>query len=249
MENVEKLGIIPARYASTRFPGKPLAKIDGIPMIERVYRQAEKSKLDRIIVATDDKRIEKCVKDFGGNVVMTSPELATGTDRCRAALEVADIEAEYVINIQGDEPFVDPKQINVLLKLLHGHPVKIATLVSPAESMEEVQNPNRVKVTTDRQGKALYFSRLPIPYANDPKQIPANVGELYTIHLGIYGYQGDTLIELGELTPSGLELSENLEQLRWLENGYDIYTATTDERSDAVDTPEDLKSIEKKYFL
>ncbi len=249
MENVEKLGIIPARYSSTRFPGKPLAKIDGIPMIERVYRQAEKSKLDRIIVATDDARIEKCVKDFGGNVVMTSTELATGTDRCRAALEVAEIEAEYVINIQGDEPFVDPKQINVLLKLLHGHPVKIATLVSPAVSMEEVQNPNRVKVTTDRQGKVLYFSRLPIPYAKDPKQIPTDIGKLYTIHLGIYGYQGDTLIELGELTPSGLELSENLEQLRWLENGYDIYTATTNERSDAVDTPEDLKNIEKKYFL
>lgn len=249
MENVEKLGIIPARYGSTRFPGKPLAKIDGIAMIERVYRQAEKSKLDKVLVATDDERIEKFVNGFGGNVVMTASDITTGTDRCRAALEAAEIEADYVINIQGDEPFIDPKQINVLLKLLHGHPVKIATLISPALNMEEVQNPNRVKVTTDRQGKALYFSRLPIPFVKDLKQIPDNVGELYNIHLGIYGFQADTLLELGELSPSALELSENLEQLRWLENGYDIYTATTTERSDAVDTPEDLKSIEKKYFL
>lgn len=249
MEKVEKLGIIPARYGSTRFPGKPLAKIDGVPMIERVYRQAEKSDLEGVLVATDDERIVKCVKGFGGNVVMTSPDLASGTDRCRAALEVAEIEAEYVINIQGDEPMVDPKQINVLLKLLHGHPVKIATLVSPAVNMEEVQNPNRVKVVTDRQGKALYFSRLPIPYSKNPKKLTAKIGELYTIHLGIYGFQAATLIEIGELSPSDLEITENLEQLRWLENGYSIYTAKTNKRSDAVDTPEDLKNIEKKYFL
>lgn len=245
MKNVEKLGIIPARYASTRFPGKPLALINGVPMIERVYRQAEKSDLDKIVVATDDDRIANCVKNFGGNVVMTSPDLPSGTDRCRAAIEESGIAAKYVVNIQGDEPMIDPQQINMVLRLLRGHAVNIATLISPALSREEVENENRVKVVTDRNGKALYFSRLPIPFSKSKDfQI-----SLYHIHLGIYGFNVRTLMELGELNTGQLEQSESLEQLRWLENGYTIYTAKTTERADSVDTPEDLDNIEKKYFL
>lgn len=245
MENVEKLGIIPARYASTRFPGKPLALINGVPMIERVYRQAEKSDLDKILVATDDDRIANCVKNFGGNVVMTSPDLPSGTDRCRSAIEESGIVAKYVVNIQGDEPMIDPQQINMVLRLLRSHAVNIATLISPALSSEEVENENRVKVVTDRNGKALYFSRLPIPFSKSKDfQI-----SLYHIHLGIYGFNVRTLMELGELNTGQLERSESLEQLRWLENGYTIYTAKTTERADSVDTPEDLDNIEKKYFL
>ena len=140
MENVEKLGIIPARYASTRFPGKPLALIHGVPMIERVYRQAEKSDLDKIVVATDDERIAECVKNFGGNVVMTNPDLPSGTDRCRAAIIESRISAKLVVNIQGDEPLIDPEQINTVLRLLRGHAVNIATLISPALSIEEIEN-------------------------------------------------------------------------------------------------------------
>ena len=245
MENVEKLGIIPARYASTRFPGKPLALIHGVPMIERVYRQARKSALDKILVATDDERIADCVKNFGGNVVMTDPDLPSGTDRCRAALIESGIKAKLVVNIQGDEPLIDPEQINMVLRLLRGHAVNIATLISPALSKEEIENVNRVKVVADRNGKALYFSRLPIPFS---KNISETISS-YHIHLGIYGFNASTLIELGELNTGLLEQSESLEQLRWLENGYTIYTSKTNERADSVDTPEDLENIEKKYFL
>jgi len=245
MENVEKLGIIPARYASTRLPGKPLALIGGVPMIERVYRQAEKSELDKILVATDDERIADCVKNFGGNVIMTNPDLQSGTDRCRAAMRESGINAKLVVNIQGDEPMIDPDQINAVLRLLRGHAVNIATLISPALSREEIENENRVKVVTDRNGKALYFSRLPIPFSKDREYQISK----YNIHLGIYGFNARTLIELGELSSGELEQCESLEQLRWLENGYTIYTATTDERADSVDTPQDLENIEKKYFL
>jgi|SRR5690554_4467217 len=245
MEIVDKLGIIPARYASTRFPGKPLATIGGVSMIERVYNQALKSNLDKVLVATDDDRILECVKGFGGNVVMTNPELPTGTDRCREALALSKVNARLVVNIQGDEPFIDPQQINAIVQLLHGHDVNIATMISPALTVEEIENPNRVKVVVEKTGKALYFSRLPIPFS---KNIGDHVSN-YAIHLGIYGFKGATLRELGQLSPSSLEQSESLEQLRWLENGYEIYTVKTNERTDSVDTPEDLKNLEKKFFL
>ncbi len=245
MENVEKLGIIPARFASTRFPGKPLALIGGVPMIERVYRQALKSNLDRVLVATDDERILNCVRNFGGEAVMTDPNLPSGTDRCREALNLSDISAKLIVNIQGDEPFIDPEQINLVLKLLMGNAVRIATLISPATSQEEIENPNRVKVAIDRDGKALYFSRLPIPFSK-PGELKV---ENYHIHLGIYGFRATALQEISQLSASSLELSESLEQLRWLENGYSIYTAKTMERADSVDTPKDLELIEKKFFL
>lgn len=249
MENVEKLGIIPARYGSTRFPGKPLAKIGGVPMIERVYKQAQKSELDRVLVATDDERIADCVRNFGGDVVMTDPHLASGTDRCRAALANLDLEPNFVVNVQGDEPFINPKMINKVLRILYGHEVNIATLISPARSPEEIENPNRVKVVVNRSGKALYFSRLPIPYAKDVDITKKKIYSSYYIHLGLYGFKYQTLMDLDELEVSKLERFEGLEQLRWMEDGYSIYTIATKERAEAVDTPGDLKIIEKNHFL
>ncbi len=242
-------GIIPARFASTRFPGKPLIRIGGLSMIERVYRQAEKSVLDHIIVATDDERIEKEVRNFGGEVVMTSSELTSGTDRCREALASLHHKPDIVVNIQGDEPFIDPKQINQVLSLFENPEVDIATLISPALSADEVLNPNRVKAVVSAAGKALYFSRQAVPYINGISKENWHSNHTFYIHLGIYGYRTSVLHELGKLMQSGLEKAESLEQLRWLENGYNIFTAITHERSDAVDTPEDLRALEKKFFL
>jgi 3-deoxy-manno-octulosonate cytidylyltransferase (CMP-KDO synthetase) len=244
MDDKYKLGIIPARFASTRFPGKPLADLGGKPMIQRVYEQAKKANLDRVIVATDDERIREVVESFKGHVEMTDPNIPSGTDRCRAVLQNSEIEADWVVNIQGDEPFIDPGHINALIELLEKG-AEIATLVSQAEEMNEVNNPNRVKVVRAQSGKALYFSRSAIPY-NRSGNITA---EDYFIHLGIYGFEADTLMELGELSTGKLENFESLEQLRWLENGYQIYTDLVRSRPDAVDTPEDLLLIQKKYFL
>jgi 3-deoxy-manno-octulosonate cytidylyltransferase (CMP-KDO synthetase) len=175
---------------------------------------------------------------------MTDPNIPSGTDRCRAVLQNSEIEADWVVNIQGDEPFIDPGHINALIELLEKG-AEIATLVSQAEEMNEVNNPNRVKVVRAQSGKALYFSRSAIPY-NRSGNITA---EDYFIHLGIYGFEADTLMELGELSTGKLENFESLEQLRWLENGYQIYTDLVRSRPDAVDTPEDLLLIQKKYFL
>jgi 3-deoxy-manno-octulosonate cytidylyltransferase (CMP-KDO synthetase) len=241
------IGIIPARYGSTRFPGKPLAMVGGLTMIERVYRQAETAGLDRVIVATDDERIARVVRDFGGTAAMTSPHTGTGTERCREVLKQLDIRSGRVINIQGDEPFIAPEQIKQVLALLENTEVGIATLVSPALSANEVKDPNRVKVVLDTSGRALYFSRLPIPYHRDSASLGAYGA--YYIHLGIYGFQAQTLLALEKLAPGKLEQAENLEQLRWLENGYPIYTAVTQSRAEAIDTPEDLEAIQKKYFL
>jgi 3-deoxy-manno-octulosonate cytidylyltransferase (CMP-KDO synthetase) len=244
MDDKFKLGIIPARYGSTRFPGKPLADLGGKPMIQRVYEQAQKAHLDRVIVATDDDRIREVVESFGGHVEMTDSNIPSGTDRCRAVLENSEIEADWVVNIQGDEPFIDPGHINALLELLEKG-AEIATLVSRADEMDEVNNPNRVKVVRAQSGKALYFSRSAIPFNRSGNMTASD----YFIHLGIYGFEADTLMELGEIKSGKLENFESLEQLRWLENGYQIYTDLVSSRPDAVDTPEDLLLIQKKYFL
>jgi len=244
MNDTFKLGIIPARYASSRFPGKPLADLGGKTMIQRVYEQALKANLDKVIVATDDERIKQTVESFDGNVEMTSTDIDSGTDRCRAVLKSSKVRAKWVINIQGDEPFIDPNQINSLLNILEKG-AEIATLVSKAQNMEEVNNPNRVKVVRASSGEALYFSRSAIPYDRSGNARP----EDYFIHLGIYGFHSDTLENLGTIERSKLEEFEGLEQLKWLENGYKIYTDLVDSRSDAVDTPEDLLLIQKKYFL
>jgi 3-deoxy-manno-octulosonate cytidylyltransferase (CMP-KDO synthetase) len=242
MKEPLKLGIIPARYGSSRFPGKPLAVINGKPMIQRVYEQCQKSNLDRVVVATDHELIRAEVEKFGGEVVMTSENCRSGTERCREALKQLDIETGYVVNVQGDEPFINPEQISAVLGLLQKEQVSIATLRSPAQSKEEVKDPNRVKVVSNQEGKALYFSRSPIPYIRDHKGHP----ELpHFMHIGIYGFKTATLLALEGLEEKYLERAESLEQLGWMEHGYDIYTAITHERNISIDTPEDLAKIEK----
>lgn len=236
------LGIIPARYASTRFPGKPLVMIDGKPMIQRVYEQALKSELDAIVVATDDVRIADAVRTFGGNVVMTSENHPSGTDRCAEALENFKGDWEAVVNVQGDEPYISPNQINAIVDLLKGG-APIATLVKKIDSTEELTNINSPKVVLSTNWNALYFSRQPIPFQ---KGIALNDwlnhGTYYK-HIGIYGYQAAILPELTQLKQGTLEMAESLEQLRWLENGYTIKVAETTENTVAIDTPEDLSRL------
>lgn len=236
------LGIIPARYASTRFPGKPLVSIDGKPMIQRVYEQALKADLDDVVIATDDNRIAKAVRDFGGHVVMTAENHPSGTDRCAEALQLFKGDWTAVVNIQGDEPYIQPSQINAVASLLkNGAP--IATLVKKIESIEELSNINSPKVIISNTGNALYFSRQPIPY-----QKGIDISEwlnhgTYYKHIGIYGYQSAILPLLTQLKQGILEVAESLEQLRWLENGYTIKTAETTENTAAIDTPEDLSRL------
>lgn len=243
------IGIIPARYDSSRFPGKPLIDIDGMTMIHRVYNQVKHaSKISEVIVATDDNRIVEEVRSFAGNVVMTSPDHVSGTDRC--AEVISNVKGfDIAINIQGDEPFIDPLQIDLLCSCFENKGVEIATLIKKISSESELVNPNRPKVVVDKQLNALYFSRHPIPYqqGTDSSQWLNNV--YYYAHIGIYGYKVDTLKDLTELPPSSLEKTERLEQLRWLENGYRIATALSDHNNDAIDTPEDLVQLKRKYGL
>ncbi len=239
------LGVIPARYASTRFPGKPLTVIGGVTMIERVYRQAQAAaNLGGVVVATDDERIANHVRSFGGKVVMTSPEHPSGTDRCAEALLKTEGDWEGVVNIQGDEPFILPDQINLVCAVLEQDEVQIATLVKEIVSADELQNPNSPKVVLASNGNALYFSRQPIPFFKG-----ADIGEwtnhhTYYKHIGIYGYHADVLMQLTKLPKGKLEIAESLEQLRWLEAGFAIRTAVTDLETIAIDTPEDLKKAE-----
>jgi len=241
------LGIIPARYASTRFPGKPLADIGGKSMIQRVYEQV-KPCLDEVWVATDDSRIETAVRAFGGNVVMTSTHHKSGTDRCLEASRLIGGHYDVVINIQGDEPFIQSSQIEALKACFTEKPAtRLATLVkkfTPNDGWEALQNPNSPKVVLNEAGEALYFSRSIVPYLRgvDPSQWLAK--GLHFKHIGIYAYRRETLEEVASLPPSPLELTESLEQLRWLENGYTIQTALTDVETIAVDTPEDLIRVQ-----
>lgn len=234
------LGVIPARYASTRFPGKPLTIIRGKTMIERVYERCQQSQtLADTVVATDDIRIYDHVVAFGGKVVMTLPTHQSGTERMT---EVAQnySEFEYFINIQGDEPFIDPGQIDMVGNLLKENPQHdIATLAIPLRDQEKINNPDNVKVVFDHQAFAMYFSRSVIPY-------PRNEGEnlLYYKHIGIYGFRRDTLLKVPGMPPSVLEQTESLEQLRWLANGFKIKVGLTDRESISVDTPDDLSELE-----
>jgi 3-deoxy-manno-octulosonate cytidylyltransferase (CMP-KDO synthetase) len=237
------LGIIPARYASTRFPAKPLVDIAGKTMIQRVYEQAKKCDLDHVVVATDDDRIAKAVKAFGGEVVMTDSKHQSGTDRC-AEVALALPEYEIVINIQGDEPFIDPTQISLVTSCFTDHSIKLATLIKKIANDDELFNPNIPKVVINGNQQAIYFSRHPIPYIRNAQQ-QEDWGKLHQFykHIGIYGYTRATLLEITKLVPSSLELAESLEQLRWLENGYQIQTKVTTMESVAIDTPEDLQKI------
>lgn len=251
------IGIIPARYASTRFPGKPLADLCGKTVIQRVYEQASK-KLDIVIVATDDQRIYDCVQSFGGEVIMTSPSHTCGTDRVYEAFQhyyessqiTNTLEDIVVVNIQGDEPFIQPDQIQSLMDCF---PTDIATLVHPFtehNTWEDLMNPNYVKVAIAREkdnsnssiiGNALYFSRTPIPYMRGVEQKEWLKGGQYFRHIGLYAYRADVLGRITQLPPSILEQTECLEQLRWLENGLQIRVALTHHTSIGIDTPDDLQ--------
>lgn len=241
------VGIIPARYASTRFPGKPLADIGGMTMIERVYTQASRE-LDDVWVATDDRRIYDAVESFGGHVVMTSSTHRSGTDRCYEALLKAAPEADAVINIQGDEPFIDPSQIALLKETLLRPDTEIATLVrrfDPAKGFEALFNPNTPKVVFTEDMKALYFSRSIIPYVRGYEWTDWLGHATFYTHIGMYGYRADALARIVTMPQSSLEIAESLEQLRWLQNGLLIRVAITDCETIGIDTPEDLETARK----
>ncbi len=289
------LGVIPARFASTRFPGKPLVIINGKSMIQRVYEQAKKCKsLARIVVATDDERIFKHVQSFGGEAMMTADTHQSGTDRCAEVvgrlnfeIQTANLDSDSapiigkitprfegiftaVINIQGDEPFIQPEQIEKVVEILRGSSIKneklkiknsdndvlqtsnfklqtlnfgIATLAKQIDNQEDIENQNVVKVIFDAFGKAVYFSRSPIPFLrNVDKKDWAKSGQFFK-HIGLYGYRTAVLLEIAQFSPTNLEKLESLEQLRWLENGYAIGVAQTNLETIGIDTPEDLNKI------
>lgn len=242
------IGIIPARYASTRFPAKPLVDIAGQSMIQRVYQQAKHAtSLDEVIVATDDQRIYDHVKTFAGNVIMTDSHHQSGTDRC--AEVIRNITGfDIAINIQGDEPFIDPQQIDLLVSCFNNPSTDIATLVRKVENNEELFNENKPKVVLNNIGKAIYFSRQAIPFLRGVKQEDWLKTRPYYNHIGIYGYRTNILDEISNLPISDLEQMESLEQLRWVDNGYTIQTAVSNHSNDAIDTPEDLAKIMHKYF-
>jgi 3-deoxy-manno-octulosonate cytidylyltransferase (CMP-KDO synthetase) len=236
------LGIIPARYASTRLPGKPLADIGGKSMVQRVYEQCLNARcLDRVVVATDDIRIKDHVIGFGGHAVLTRAEHPSGTDRCyEALLTLGPSPYEAVVNIQGDEPFIEPLQIEAVYDTLAVEPSAVATLAQPVEEDAVLDDPSNVLVALDRNSHALYFSRAAIPYLRAPSAAPKHTQFPFRRHVGIYAYHTDVLAQLVKLEPSPLEIAEKLEQLRWLENGFRVRVGTTRFKSLSVDTETDL---------
>src|SRR4051812_2353852 len=221
-------GIIPARYASTRFPGKPLATIEGRSMIHRVYEQAAKSRsLNRVVVATDDDRIARHVRDFGGEAIITSDRHPSGTDRCAEVLQKIGSDYRYVINIQGDEPFIDPQQIDTLAGVLKDGTTEIATLIIQVDSKDVLFDVGEVKVVLNPKMEALYFSRAVIPFLKDVPEREWHLRRMYYRHVGMYAYRSDILAQLTKLPVSSLEKAESLEQLRWLEAGYKVKCAVT----------------------
>ena len=238
------IGLIPARFASTRFPGKPLADIHGKSMIQRVYEQAKKSTtLSSVIVATDDDRIEDAVRSFGGEVCITSPHHPSGTDRCAEVVQKLKLNCDAVVNIQGDEPFIDPGQIDLLVSCFNDPRTQLATLIKKIESSETLFNSNSPKVIVDTDQFAIYFSRHPIPYVRGFNEVEWLSKNVFYQHIGIYGYRTEALKKITQLQPSNLEKAESLEQLRWIENGYRIKTAITHFETLAIDTPSDLQKI------
>jgi len=242
--NNQFAGIIPARYASSRFPGKPLALIGDKTMIQRVYEQAVKA-LELVYVATDDKRIYDKVLSFGGRVVMTSPDHFSGTDRCSEAaitiMKETGKKIDIVINIQGDEPFIRPEQIRLLIDCFKDKEVDLATLIRKVDATEDIFNPNQPKVIINNSGDAIYFSRSVIPYVRDAEKEIWTKKHLFYKHLGLYAYRTHVLNKITKLSRSPLETAESLEQNRWVENGYTIRTAVTKWESIGIDTPEDLE--------
>lgn len=240
------LGLIPARYASTRFPGKPLAVIAGKPMIQWVYERASEV-FEWCYVATDDDRIKQAVLAFGGKVVMTSELHRSGTDRCAEALDIIqsdlNVEFDVVVNIQGDEPFIQAQQLSRVVGCFANPDVQIATLVKAFAPNEDIFNPNTPKVIMNTKGEAIYFSRSVIPFirGKEPQQWQST--HVFYKHIGLYAYRPDILRKITRLPQTSMELAESLEQLRWIENGYRITVVETDLETLAVDTPEDLEKV------
>ena len=241
------IGIIPARYASTRFPAKPLALLGGKLVIQRVYEQVA-GILDEAYVATDDERIEAAVKAFGGKVVMTSVHHKSGTDRCYEAFTKVGKGYDVIVNIQGDEPFIQPSQLEAVKACFNDKSTQIATLVKPfvpEDGMEALENVNSPKVVVNQNMNALYFSRSIIPYQRNMDKQDWLAGHTYYKHIGLYAYRADTLQEITSLPQSSLEMAESLEQLRWLENGYTIKVGVSEVETIGIDTPEDLVKAEE----
>lgn len=247
MNNNTFIAIIPARYASTRFPGKPLAKLGGMTVIERVYRQVSQA-IDDVLVATDDRRIADEVQAFGGRAVMTGTHHNSGTERCHEALQLHHHPFDIVINVQGDEPFIQPQQLRALMACFDDPATQIATLVKPFAhdgTIEQLRNPNVPKVVISPTMQALYFSRSVIPYLRgvEPQQWPTR-HQFYT-HIGLYAYRAEVLDRIVKLPPTPLEQAESLEQLRWLAAGCKISVALTDIQTIGIDTPQDLERAQQ----
>jgi len=243
------LGIIPARFASTRFPGKPLIDILGKSMLQRVYEQAKKcNKLNDIIIATDDERISSHAKSFGANVVITKEDHPSGTDRSYEAYVKTNKKYDYIINIQGDEPFIDPGQIDLLAKICEGN-TELATLMIKCNSHEVLFDKGEVKITLNKNNEALYFSRMVIPFIKGIEEKEWHKHFIYFRHVGMYAYRSDILEKITKLQPSPLELAESLEQLRWLENGFKIKCVETEHESHCIDAPEDIEKVIKLMGL
>lgn len=239
------IGIIPARYASTRFPGKPLALLGGKAVIERVYEQVA-AVLDSVYVATDDERIYRAVEAFGGKAVMTSPTHKSGTDRIQEAAAKIGGEYDVIVNIQGDEPFITKQQIETVCRCFDDEATQIATLGKPfGESIDAINNPNSPKIVTDLRGYAMYFSRSVIPYVRGAEHCLWAAEYPFLKHIGVYAYRREILEEVTKLPQSPLEKAESLEQLRWLQNGYKIKVGLTDVETVGIDTPEDLQRAEE----
>ncbi len=241
------IAIIPARYASTRFPAKPLARLGGKPVIQRVYEQVA-GVLDDAVVATDDERIYEAVRSFGGKVEMTSTAHRSGTDRCREAYDKQGREYDVVVNVQGDEPFIRREQLEALKRCFENPTTDIATLVKPfteADGLAALENPNSPKVVLDAQSQAVYFSRSVIPYLRNVPREEWLAKHTFYKHIGIYAFRSEVLRKVTALPQSPIEIAESLEQLRWLENGYKIGVGITDAETVGIDTPEDLARAEE----
>ena len=247
MKPLRFIVIIPARYASTRFPAKPLALLGGKPVIQRVYEQVSGVVSD-VVVATDDERIYEAVEAFGGRVVMTSSNHKSGTDRCWEAYQKQGEEYDVVINVQGDEPFIAHSQLRAIMDCFNDETTDIATLVKPfteEDGIEALENPNSPKVVLDKQSRAIYFSRSVIPYLRGVEREEWLKKHTYYKHIGMYAFRADVLRQVTSLEQSPLELAESLEQLRWLENGYKIGVGISDVETVGIDTPEDLQKAEE----
>lgn len=243
------IAIIPARYASTRFPGKPLAVLGGKTVIQRVYEQVS-AVIGETYVATDDERIYQEVVRFGGKVVMTSSEHRSGTDRIQEAVTKIGTDADVVINVQGDEPLIQRSQLETICEQFDDATTQIATLGKPFGSsaedvMKAIENPNSAKIVVDNKGFAMYFSRSIIPYVRGKEKLSWPESYPFLKHIGLYAYRREVLAEVTQLPPSSLELAESLEQLRWLQNGYRIRVGMTDVETVGIDTPEDLQRAEE----